>query len=158
MHRTAIATLKALIVVMILLILACQAFIVPGVAEQTALMNPEFAFLKVPGILITVAFLLCVQLALVCVWRLLSLVRGSVIFSQDAFKWVDGILVLVVAATLLILGSFITLQAVGVASGSVNVICALGVILGAGFALLVVVLRGLLRKASQLEQDLAEVV
>jgi hypothetical protein len=158
MHRTAIVALKSLIVVMIVLILACQVFIVPGVADQMAFRSPEIGYLKVPGILITAGFLLCVQLSLFCVWRLLSLVRGSVIFSEDAFKWVDGILVLVVAATLLILGSFATLQAAGVSSGSVNVICALGVILGAGFALLVVVLRGLLRKASQLEQDLAEVV
>lgn len=158
MHRTAIVTLKALIVVMIVLVLACQAFVVPDVAEQMASRNPEVAYLQLPGIVITIAFLLCVQLALVCVWRLLTLAGASVIFSADAFKWVNGILCLVIAATLLILGSFITLQAAGVASGAVNVICALGVVLGAGFALLVVVLRGLLRQASQLEQDLAEVV
>lgn len=158
MHRSVIVTLKALIVVMVVLVFACQLFVVPGVAEQTAHLNPEFAFLKFPGILIAVVFLLCVQLALVCVWRLLSLVRASTIFSKDAFKWVDGILFLVVAATVIILGSFIALQAAGVASGPVNVMCTLGAILGTGLALLVVVLRGLLRQASQLEQDLAEVV
>ncbi|MHA6669439.1 DUF2975 domain-containing protein [Homoserinimonas sp. A447] len=158
MNRTAIVTLKALIVVMIVLVLACQIFIVPEAAEQSAYYNPEFAYLKVPGILITVAFLLCVQLALVCVWQLLTLAGASVIFSKDAFKWVNGILYLVIAATLLIFGSFIILQAAGVASGSVNLMCVFGVVLGAGFALLVVVLRGLLHQASQLEQDLSEVV
>jgi hypothetical protein len=158
MNRTAIVALKALIVVMIALMLICQVVVVPSVAEQTASMNPDVAFLEVPGILFAVAFLVCVQLALICVWRLLSLVGASVIFSEDAFKWVDGILALVVIATLLILGALVTFQLSGVALGPLTVICLLGVILGAGFALLVVVLRGLLRQASQLERDLSEVV
>lgn len=158
MNRTAIASLKTLLAVMILLILASQVFVVPGVAETTAYMYPEFAYLKTPGIVITVAFLLCVQLALVCVWRLLSFVRTSTIFSRDAFKWVDGILVLVVIATVIILLAFIILQVAGIGSGPANMIAAFGVVLGSGFALLVVVLRGLLHQASQLEQDLAEVV
>lgn len=157
MHSTVTVALKALIVVMILFMLAGQALVIPGVAVQTAMQYPEYAYLKVPGIVIAVAFLLCVQLALVCVWRLLSLVRASSIFSRDAFKWVDVILALVIGATLLIFTSFITLTAVGISSPA-NVLCILGVILGSGFALLVVVLRGLLRKASQLEQDLSEVV
>ena len=126
--------------------------------EMLTFMSPDVAFLEVPGILFAVAFLVCVQLALICVWRLLSLVRASVIFSEDAFKWVTGILALVVIATLLILGALVTFQLSGVSVGPLTVICLLGVILGAGFALLVVVLRGLLRQASQLERDLSEVV
>lgn len=157
MNRSVILSLKALLAVMIAILLACQIWVIPEVAAQTANKHPEFTYLQVPGILIAIVFLLCVQLALLCVWRLLTLVRGSSIFSQDAFKWVDAILWLVITATLLILASFITLTVVG-NSSTVNVLCILGVILGAGFALLVVVLRGLLHKASQLEQDLAEVV
>ncbi len=157
MHSTVTVALKALLVVMILIMLAGQIWVIPGVAAQTARQYPEFAYLQLPGTVIAITFLLCVQLALVCVWRLLSLVRASSIFSPDAFKWVDVILALVIAATLLILTSFITLTAVGISSPA-NVLCILGVILGSGFALLVVVLRGLLRKASQLEQDLSEVV
>ncbi|AWB86783.1 DUF2975 domain-containing protein [Mycetocola zhujimingii] len=158
MDRTAIVALKALIVVMIALLLVCQVFVVPAVADQMAERSPELRYLEGPGILITVAFLVCVQVALLCVWRLVSLVRGSSIFSIDAFRWVDIILVAVAVATLLIAGSFITLALAGVASPSVTILCALGIVLGSGFGLLIVVLRGLLRKASQLEQDLAEVV
>jgi len=157
MHRTTIIALKALLIVMILFMLAGQALVIPGVAAQTAEQFPAYAYLQIPGIVVSILFLVCVQLSLICVWRLLSLVRGSSIFSRDAFKWVDGILALVVVATLLILASLITLTAVGISSPA-NMICILGVILGSGFALLVVVLRGLLHKASQLEQDLAEVV
>lgn len=158
MNRATIVPLKALIVVMIGIILASQVFVVPGVAESTAHIYPEFAYLKLPGIVVAVAFLFCVELALVCVWRLLSLVRTGTIFSRDAFKWVDAILLLVIVATVIILGAFIALQIAGVGSGPVMVICILGVIVGSGFALLVVVLRRLLRQASQLEHDLSEVV
>ena len=157
MHRTTIIALKALLIVMILFMLAGQAWVIPGVAAQTAAQYPEYAYLEIPGIVVSLLFLVCVQLALVCVWRLLSLVRGSSIFSRDAFKWVDAILALVIVATLLILASLITLTAVGISSPA-NMLCILGVILGSGFALLVVVLRGLLHKASELEQDLSEVV
>ncbi|MBG6239734.1 hypothetical protein IWX78_002724 [Mycetocola sp. CAN_C7] len=158
MDRTAIVALKALIVVLIALLLVCQLFVVPGLASQMVQRSPEVGYLETPGIIITVGFLLCVQVALVCVWRLLSLVRASSIFSVDAFTWVDIILGAVAVATLLIAGSFITLAVAGVASPSVTILCALGIVLGSGFALLIVVMRGLLRKASQLEQDLAEVV
>lgn len=158
MDRTAIVALKALIVVLIALLLVCQIFVVPGVARQMAERSPELGHLQLPGILVTVGFLLCVQVALVCVWRLLSLVRESSIFSVDAFTWVDIILGAVAVATILIAGSFITLLAAGVASPTVTILCALGIVLGSGFGLLIVVMRGLLRKASQLEHDLSEVV
>lgn len=158
MHRTAIITLKGLIVALIALLLVCQVFVVPDVAQQMVERSPELGYLEVPGTLVTVGFLLCVQAALVCVWRLLSLVRAASIFSDDSFTWVDTILGVVVLATLLIFGSFLTLAIAGVASPSVIILCSLGLVVGSGLTLLIVVLRGLLRKASQLERDLSEVV
>jgi hypothetical protein len=158
MHRTAIVTLKALIVALIALLVVCQAFVVPEVARQMVDKSPGLDYLQAPGIVVTVGFLLCVQVALVCVWRLLSLVRASSIFSADSFTWVDIILGIVALATLLIVGSFLTLAIAGVATPSVVILCSLGIVVGSGLTLLIVVLRGLLRKASQLEHDLSEVV
>lgn len=158
MHRTAIDTLKGLIVVLIALLVVCQVFVVPEVAQQMVVRSAGLGYLKTPGILITVGFLLCVQISLVCVWRLLSLVRAASIFSNDAFTFVDIILGTVALATLLIVGSFLTLAIAGVASPSVVILCSLGIVVGSGLTLLIVVLRGLLRKASQLEHDLSEVV
>ncbi|RNE63629.1 DUF2975 domain-containing protein [Cryobacterium tepidiphilum] len=158
MHKTTIALLKAVIVVMIALLLACQIFTVPGVARQSAENYAGLSYLQVPGIIVAVLFLLCVQVVLVCVWRLLSMVRTSVIFSDDAFVWVDIILGAIVLATVLIAVSMGTLASANVASPSVMLLCALGVVVGAGLALLIVVMRGLLRNALQLQQDLSEVV
>ena len=158
MHRTAIVALKTLIFVLLLLLLACQVFVIPAVAQQMVEKSPQLGYLQVSGIVVTVGFLLCVQVALGCVWRLLSLVRASVLFRDNAFTYVNIILGLVALATLLIFGSFITLAVAGGASPSVIMLCSLGIVVGSGLALLIVVMRGLLRKASLLEQDLAEVV
>ena len=158
MHRTAIITLKTLILVLVALLLVCQVFVIPAVAQQMIERSPQLDYLQVPGIVVTVGFLLCVQVALVCVWRLLTLVRASIIFSENAFTYVNIILGIVALATFLILGSFITLAATGSASPSVVILCLLGIVVGSGLALMIVVMRGLLRKASQLERDLAEVV
>ncbi|TFD03616.1 MULTISPECIES: DUF2975 domain-containing protein [unclassified Cryobacterium] len=158
MHRSAIVTLKTLIFVLITLLLACQVFVIPAVAQQMVEKSPPLDYLQVPGIMVTVGFVLCVQVALVCVWRLLSLVRASIIFRENAFRYVNIILGLVTLATLLILGSFITLAVAGVASPSVIMLCSLGIVVGSGLALMIVVMRGLLHQASQLERDLAEVV
>lgn len=158
MHKATIVSLKALIVAMIVLLLSCQLFMVPGVARQSAETYADLRYLQTPGIIVAVLFLLCVQVVLVCVWRLLSMVRTSVIFSDDAFVWVDVILGAMVLATLLIGVSMATLASANVASPSVMLLCALGVVVGAGLALLILVLRGLLRNARQLQQDLSEVV
>ncbi len=157
MNHAAILSLKALLVALIAVLLACQVWVIPEIAAQSAFQHPELAYLQLPGILVSIIFVLCVQLSLICTWQLLTLVSGSSIFSESAFKWVDAILWLVIGATLLILATLITLTVVGVSSPT-NVMCILGLVLGASFALLVVVMRGLLHKASQLELDLAEVV
>lgn len=158
MPRTTILVLKSLIVALLAMLLFCQIAVVPQVAAQSAVRYSEIAYLQVPGMIVGVAFLVCVQVVLVCVWRLLSLVRRDSIFSERAFPDVDASLGAVSFATLLVLIALIVLSATGFATASIVLLCLLGVVVGVGLCLLIVVLRGLLRKAWQLEQDLSEVV
>lgn len=158
MHRATIVVLQVLIAGLIALLLFCQIVVLPQTAENMAALYPEFAQLRVPGIVIGVVFALCAQVLLVCVWRLLSLVRAGAIFSERAFVWVDVALGAVAVATLLVVGSLIILQIAGASPPSISLLCLMGIVVGAGLSLLIVVLRGLLRKASQLEHDLSEVV
>lgn len=150
--------LKALIVVLLGLLLVSQVVVVPAVARITAIRNPDVAQLEVPGIIGAVLFLLLVEVTLVCVWRLLSLVRAERIFSPDAFRYVDIILAALCAAGALILASYVVIVLNRAVSLQLTLLATLGVVVSAGLALLVVVLRGLLRKALELEQDMAEVV
>lgn len=158
MHRITIIVLKTLIACLLALLVFCQIFVVPAVAAQSAVRYHEISYFEVPGILIGIAFLLCVQVVLVCVWRLLSLVREDSIFSESAFPDVDVSLGAVGFATFLVLIALIALSFTGFMTPSITLLLLLGIVVGAGLSLLIVVLRGLLRKASQLEHDLSEVV
>lgn len=150
--------LKTLIAVMLVLLLASQILVIPEVARITAIRNPDVAQLEVPGIIGAVIFLALVEVTLICVWRLLSLVRAERIFSSDAFRYVDIILVALAAAGLLIAASYAVILASRAVSLSLTLLAVLGIVVSAALALLVVVMRGLLRKALELEQDLSEVV
>ena len=158
MQRTTIVVLKSLIAVLLALLLCCQVFVVPAVAAQSAVRYSEIAYFEIPGTIVGILFLACVQVVLVCVWRLLSLVREDSIFSDTAFPGVDVSLGAVAFATFLVLVALIALSLTGFMTPSITLLLVLGVVVGAGLSLLIVVLRGLLRKASQLERDLSEVV
>lgn len=150
--------LKALIVVLVALLLASQILVIPEVARITALRNPDVVQLEIPGIIGAVVFLALVEVTLVCVWFLLSLVQTDRIFRVEAFRYVDIILGALVAAGVLILAAYLVILANRAVSLSLSLLAILGVVVSAALALLVVVLRGLLRKALELEQDLSEVV
>jgi hypothetical protein len=150
--------LKALIVVLLALLLVAQIGMIPAVAASTADKNPDVSFLRVPGIIGAVLFLALVQLVLLCVWRLLSLVRAEQIFSRRAFLYVDVIMAAMIAAAALIAASLVVIYSSRAANPGILLLGILGIVVGVALALLVVVLRGLLRKALELEQDLSEVV
>lgn len=158
MQRSTILVLKVLIGALLALLVTCQIFVVPAVAAQSAWRYHEIAYLQVPGIIVGILFLICVQVVLVCVWRLLSLVRRDAIFSERAFPDVDVSLGAVGFATLLVAVTLVTFMVTGVENASITLLCVLGLVVGGGLSLLIVVLRGLLKKAWQLEQDLSEVV
>ncbi|MDX2026070.1 DUF2975 domain-containing protein [Microcella sp.] len=158
MNRITIVSLKALIGLLLALLLLCQVAVVPAIASQMADRIPPLAFLQWPGVIAAAVFVLCLQTALGCVWRLLTLTREGVIFNARAFRYVDVILAAIVVATVVVLGSLVVITNAGAATPSLALLGVLGVVVGSMLALLVVVLRGLLRKATQLESDLAEVV
>lgn len=152
------AVLKSLIAVMLVLLLASQILVIPEVARVTAIRNPDVAHLEIPGIVGAVIFLALVEITLLCVWRLLSLVRAERIFSAAAFRFVDIILGALVAAGIVIAVSYAVIIANRAVSLSLTLLAVLGIVVSVALALLVVVLRGLLRKALELEQDMSEVV
>lgn len=158
MHQITIVSLKSLIAVLLALLVLCQVVVVPVIAAEMAERLPPLAYLQWPGVVAAAFFVLCLQAALVCVWRLLTLAREGIIFNIRAFAYVDVILGAIIEATLIVVATLGVLTTAGAASPSIALLCVLGIVIGAVLALLVVVMRGLLRQASQLESDLAEVV
>lgn len=158
MQPLATLVLRGMIVVLIGLLLFVQVLMIPAVAAETARRNPDLAYLEVPGIVGAVLFLALVQVVLLCVFALLSLVRADRIFSRIAFRYVDIIIGAMLAAAVLLVTSFAVLAAGRAVNPGILVLALFGIVVSLALALLVGVMRGLLRKALQLEQDLSEVV
>lgn len=51
---------------------------------------------------ITILGMVTVQVALVCVWRLVTMVRRGTVFSHAAFRYVDAVIGAIVAAALVL--------------------------------------------------------
>ncbi len=122
--------------------------LLPVYASQTGTIFPEVVYLVVPYSVAAILFIACGQVALLVVWRLLSLVNGGVIFTRRALRWVDVITACAAVATVLSAGVLIHLLGfVGVGPPGVVYPLAACVAGGLAFVLLMVVMRGLLVSA-----------
>ena len=142
-----------------------QAVMVPLLAIDLDGLDPDYAYLRTPLIVIFVLGIVTIQVTLVCVWRLLTMVRRGTVFSHAAFRYVDVVFGAVVVASLLAfsLGALLA-PGEAVAPGIVLLIGGLGVMV-AGGALIVLVLRMLLAQAvardaeaDHLQSELDEVI
>ena len=60
--------------------------------------------MSVPLIVITVLGIVTIQVTVICVWRLVTMVRRGTVFSHAAFRYVDVVIGAVAAASLLTFG------------------------------------------------------
>ena len=151
MGRLAILALRAVIVLMFAGLVTVQAMVVPAIGRDLDDAGAEVAHLRWPLVIILFLGVLAVQVALVCIWRLLTMVRRDTVFSTAAFRYVDVVIGSAVAATLLaVVLSFVLAPGEAVAPGIVLLIV-IGGMGTAGIALLVLVLRVLLTKAMVLD-------
>ncbi|MGY9067433.1 DUF2975 domain-containing protein [Streptomyces sp. CAS3] len=128
--------------------------------------DPEDGTLPLTALrLITVLGMVTVQVALVCVGRLVTMVRRGTVFSHAAFRYVDGVIGAIAAAAL----AWFAVTAVNAPGqrddpGVTLIMGGIGVAV-LGVALLVLVLRMLLAQAvardieaAQLQAELDEVI
>ncbi len=107
--------LRVALVVLLLGTVLAQV-LVPVFASEEGKIFPEVAYLVVPYSVAGILVIACGQVALLVVWRLLSLVSGGVIFTRRALRWVDVITVCAAVATVLNAGVLIHLLAVPAAA------------------------------------------
>lgn len=155
--RRAVLPLRLLLVVAFGLLLVLQTLSLPGQLAHEAEQDPGSGAERWVLLAILVAGLACVQVVIVCTWRLLAMVQADRIFSTAAFRWVDGIIGAVGLGCLLLLGLFLW---VGVTADDPGAPLLLLVLLTAAgvLALLVVVMRALLVQATALRTDLDQVI
>ncbi|MGC4154012.1 MAG: DUF2975 domain-containing protein [Propionicimonas sp.] len=158
MTRFSILALRALLVVGTVGALLAQAWIFPSIAADTAYRNPEVAWLHWPVLLCVVLGLAAIEVAIVAVWVLLSMVERDSVFSPRAFRWVDVIIAAAAIATGLAIAIFALLTYAQVTPPFMVLQLLPLIVVGAAFALLMTVMKELLRKASNLDAELSEVI
>lgn len=143
MGRITIAVLRVLIAVALVGSVAVQALIVPMLWLD---LGAEELWGRITIVGLIVLGVGTMQVFGICVWMLLTRVRRGSIFSVSSFRFVDVIIgaILVAAAVTF---AFAALLAPGdMAPGAVALVGGAGLVL-CGMALLVVVMKALLRQA-----------
>ena len=163
MGKLTVHALRAVLVV----VLAGTVFVQAGMVWTLAGGNdPEDGSLPLTALrVITILGMLSVQVALVCVWRLVTMVRHGTVFSHAAFRYVDVMIGAIVTAALVWFAVTIVNAPGQRDDPGVTVIMA-GIGVGIlGVALIVLVLRMLLAQAvardveaTQMQAELDEVI
>ena len=134
-----------------------QVMALPGQFRYMAQQDPEHAYLRWPATAVTVFWVLCIQVVIVCTWQLLTLVKNDRIFSDASLVWVNVIVWAITAAWVLLLGVFLYFgfNANDPGLPLLLFLMSIGItVLG----LLMVVMRALLRQATTLRTDMEAVI
>ena len=165
MHRIFIAVLRSGIAAAVLIGLFGQIVVIPTTAADEVDRFPPYEPFAVPYATVAILGVACVQAALVAVWMLLAMVRRGAIFTPLAFRWVDTVIGASIVATLLATGvsAHLTMAEIPSPDDGMQVLGALGaavvsVGVGVAFTMLTVIMRSLLRKATDLQTEMSEVV
>jgi hypothetical protein len=98
MGKWTVVALRAVLAVVLAGTVLVQAGMVWTLATGS---DPENGTLPLTAFRVfTILGLVCVQVALVCVWRLVAMVRWGTVFSYAAFRYVDIVIGSIVAAAL----------------------------------------------------------
>ncbi|WP_087872365.1 DUF2975 domain-containing protein [Arthrobacter globiformis] len=155
--------LRVLLVMVFLGLLVAQVMSFPGEFLFTREEGPRMDPWRWPMLLFFELEAVCLQVVIVCIWRLLTLVQRGRIFTPASLRWVDVIMWAFVSAWLLLAvmaGSLISyiyftpeLRDPGLPAVLIGI-----TLIGAVLVLLIVVLRDLLRQATSLQTDMEGVI
>jgi DUF2975 family protein len=156
-EKRAVAALRVFLVVLFGVLVVFQTMSLPGGIAYHAQQNPHDANLRWPLTAIAVFLVLCAEVVVVATWKLLTLVKKDRIFTTASLKWVDAIVWAVGAAWLVFVGMllFVGFNADDPGMPMLLFLVTVGVTV---IELLIVVMRALLRQATELRSDLEAVI
>src|SRR3954447_18388310 len=91
--QLAVVPLRILHVSLFAILVLFQVMSFPGQFAHMAEESPDLAHLRWPLTIGSELVLFCVQVVIVCTWKLLTMVKEGRIFSDRSLVWVDAILV-----------------------------------------------------------------
>jgi hypothetical protein len=155
--QRAVALLRVLLVVLFGILVVFQTMSLPGQFRYLAQEDPDLAYLRWPATAVSVFWVLCVQVVIVCTWKLLTLVKKDRIFSPASLAWVDTIVWAIAAAWVVLVGVFLYVG-FNADDPGLPLLLFLLVVGVTVLGLLMVVLRALLRQATTLRTDMEAVI
>lgn len=150
MERWTVVVLQVVIALALAGSLVVQTVMMPTVWVDLA---GEALWGRIALVSILVLEVVAAQVCGVCLWALLTKVRRGSLLGPASFRYLDVMAGALFAAAALALLLAVLLAPGTIAPGVVALICGAALVLG-GSALLVVVLRGLLRQAIAREDEL----
>ncbi len=155
-----IGPLRGFLVLLFAILVLFQTVSLPGQFAHMAEEEPDQAYLRWPLTVVSVFWLLCIQVVIVSLWKLLSLIRSDRIFSSDSMDWVDAIVWAVGAAWAGLMGLaayFVVVRGTPDDPGTPLLLLVVSVGISV-LGLLMVVLRTLLQQATTLRTDMEAVI
>ncbi|SMC69131.1 DUF2975 domain-containing protein [Lentzea albidocapillata] len=156
-ERWAVTALRVFLVALFGILVVLETLSIPGSYAHMAEQNPDQAHLRWPSTIVSVFWVVCVQVVIVATWKLLTLVRKDLIFTEGAIKWVNVMVWAIAAAWAVLVGVFIW---VGVNADDPGVIVLFFLFTSAVsvVGLVLVVMRALLKRATELRADMESVI
>ena len=158
MTRTSVALLQIIFAVLGLGAVLAQVTI-PFIAADFGRQYPEVAHLVVLYSVLAIAAIVCAEVMLFATSRLLVMVARGALFTDAALRWVDTFVAFAAVATALcafVWVHLIVIEETG-GPGELLLIGALALV-GLAVAVLMTVLRGVLKSATTNHRDLAGVI
>ncbi|CAI9389415.1 DUF2975 domain-containing protein [Microbacterium sp. T2.11-28] len=149
MTQPTIAVLRGIIALALAGSVIVEAMILPAVWRDT---EGTELWRRVVLVTLLALFVGAMQVIAVCVWQLLTKVRQGSVFSRSSFGYVDAVIVSLAAAAVVVFGLAALMAAGEAAPGVVGLVCGAALVFG-GVALVVVVMRALLRQAIDRESE-----
>ncbi|GGM83791.1 membrane protein [Lentzea pudingi] len=149
--------LRVFLVALFGILVMLETFSIPGQYAHMAQQNPDEAHLRWPSTIVSIFWIVCVQVVIVATWKLLTLVRKDLIFTEGAIKWVNVMVWAIAAAWAVLVGVFIW---IGVNADDPGVIVLFFLFTSAVsvVGLVLVVMRALLKRATELRADMESVI
>ncbi|MBG6223631.1 putative membrane protein [Arthrobacter sp. CAN_A2] len=146
MGRLTVAALRVVLATMFAGAIFIQVVVLYLLTPDVSITDPDVAMIRTPMVVLTVLAILAGQVAVVCVWGLLTIVRQGTVFSTGAFRLVHLVIGAFAAASLSTFGLGVALApGEAVAPGVVLLIGGVAVL--TTVALIVLVLKALLQQA-----------
>lgn len=158
-----VGLLRVVLVLLFAGLVVGQTLSFPGQFAHMAQESPDMAYLRWPLTAFFVVELACIQVVIVCIWKLLTMVKADRIFSKEAFAWVDGMVWAIAAGWLLFAAASATITAVIYFTpelrdpGTPMLLFGM-TLLGSVLVMVMIVMRALLRQAAALRSDMDAVI